>query len=231
MSDLTTYQASEGHSDEEMAAMLSEKLGRQISASGYKIVKGRKDAPPEWLSVLSLAPREPVSQSTGTVDGVRETEGPPETIRPTGVLPFNPQSAHMQITLAYTVAGKGAAMAMRSPEVAEVWNAHAPKIADAYIAWAREDANVARWINVLTLGGPKGDLVQLHASMIITTLIVGGKVNAQMLVPPSMRTPEETDLISDAEEPIDEFVNRIREEPNEPAATPPPRTRKPRANR
>jgi hypothetical protein len=227
MSDLTTYQAAEGYSDEQMAAMLSDKLGRAISATGYKVVKGRRDVPAEWLSALSIAPQEPSGNghklpSPPTPSGdERQTEAPLPPSAAVGVLPFNPQSAHMQITLAYTMAGKGAALAMRSPQVSDVWSSHAPRIADAYIAWAKEDATVARWINILTLGGPKGDLVQLHASMIITTLIVGGKVNGQMLVPPSMRTPEETDTIGEL--PDDDEL-----EPDDTPPAPPPRPRKPR---
>lgn len=231
MSDLTTYQAAEGYSDEQMAAMISQKLGRAISAAGYKIVKGRKDAPPEWLQALSIAPREPSSNghapppaetpAGGDEGGSRDTVGPPTA---TGLLPFNPPSAHMQITLAYTMAGKGAAMALRAPPVADVWSAHAPRIADAYIAWAKEDATVARWIGLITLGGPKGDLVQLHASMIISSLIVSGQIKADRFVPPSMREPQETDTIQDDGPIGDEFA------PDDtPPAPPPPR--KPRARR
>lgn len=194
--DIRQWQEAEGRSDEEMAELLSSRLGRTISAQGYRIGKSKKSPPAEWLHVLNIAPQEPAGFSPPGDDKPPADEAEPDrkTVVP---LPFDPAPVHMQITIAYTMAGKGASLALRSPPVAEVWAQSAPAIASAYIDWAKEDANVARVLNALTLGGAKGLLVTLHAGLLVNTLIVSGRFNPERLVPPQMRTPQETDNLAD----------------------------------
>lgn len=200
--DLKQYQAAEGLSDEEMAERLSRSLDRTISVQGYKIVKGRGSAPAEWLAALSIAP-----QDSGSVDPTprsADDDAPPVHREVLGSLPFEPNSVKAQIELVYTLAGKGAAMGMKSPPVALVWQRAAPDIAEAYIAWARENATVAHYLGMLTLGGAGGQLILMHGSLLVSTLLASGQIQAPQFVPPTMRTPQETDTISQDDDDEDE---------------------------
>ena len=214
--DIRSYQAAEGLSDEQMAALLTDKLGRTISVAGFKAVRSRKGAPDEWLQVLGIAPLEPTDSDIRADEPApdapdmnaggeqREPRGghPPQPLP----LPFEPATAEMQITLIYQMAGRGAAYALKSPPVADVWAQAAPGIAAAYIEWARYNSRVAHYIRAITLGGPAGQLLLMHASLIATTLIVSGQVNPAQFIPPM---GQETDLIG--EPPPADTAN---EEPN-----------------
>lgn len=224
--DLRNYQTAEGLDDEQMAALLSEKLGRTVGAAGYRIVKGRRDAPAEWLEALGIAPQEPTYKPDKDAPPVPSPQDPTGGApKPVGILPFEPASARMQIALIYTMAGKGAAIPARrlgtddalkrAERIERIWAVHAPQIADAYIEWARENSTVAHYIGMLTLGGPGGKLVILHGSMLVQTLMESGAINQDAFVPPSLRRqPQETDLIDDGnDEHSDEQT------PHEPNAT------------
>lgn len=192
--EIRNYQESEGLDDEQMAALLSERLGRAVSIQGFRIIRGRKDAPLEWLEALSIAPKDPSGGGNdGGNDGDEGTRKPPPS--PVAVLPFDIPTTKQAIVLIYTTAGKGAAIGMRCPPVAGVWANHAPAIADAYIKWAYENATVARYLGALTFGGMAGQLVIMHATLLIQTLIVSGKFDPGMIVPGAGRTPQETDTI------------------------------------
>lgn len=207
-SDIKMYQTAEGLTDEQMATLLSDRLGRPVSVQGYKIVRGRGDAPEDWLRVLGITPQMS-DEPTSPGDAATRPRLSPDEGGVTGggdvarlPLPFDAKSTEMQIALVYQMAGKGAAMAMRCPPVEQVWSNYAPEIAAAYIAWARENAAVARWISMLTLGGPAGNLVTLHASLIVSSLIVSNQFNAANLIPPDMRTAQETDGLQDDGSPV-----------------------------
>lgn len=198
--ELKQYQDSEGLSDEQMAALLTEKLGRNIGVRGYQIIRARKDAPAAWLEALSIVPHDPTHvQENNPVRGADEGPRDPGGDRDSQVrravsdamLPFEPQTAHTAIVLIYTMAGRGASAVMGAPQVAEVWTGFAPHIATAYIEWAKENETVARIIAAVTLGGAGGKVVMLHASLAVQTLIVADKLSAQMLIPPTLRTDTE----------------------------------------
>jgi hypothetical protein len=215
--DIRNYQTSEGLTDDEMAVLLSSRLGRTVSPAGYRIVKGRRDAPAEWLEALSIAPSEPAAPGAPSATDKQPEHGAPDASKGAvlvpGVLPFEPASAKMQIALIYTMAGKGAALPQRrhgTPEalqraarIESIWALHAPQIADAYIEWAKENATVAHYIGMLTLGGPGGKLIMLHGSMLVQTLLETGAINPNAFVPPTLRTPQETDTIREPDADTD----------------------------
>jgi hypothetical protein len=230
--EIRNYQTAEGLDDVQMAALLSDRLGREIGVPGYRIIKGRRDAPVEWLEALSIAPVEPA----GVADKARDVEvdaGPSAPTKPSAsiVLPFEVKTAQKQIELMYVMAGKGAAMGLRSPPVAELWAASAPGIAAAYIEWAKESQTVANAIALITLGGPKGQLVLLHGELLVMTLILSGKVDPQQFVPPAMRVPTPPDAGTDGSgvAPGEGVPDGDLGEDEPLPAEPPKRTRKPRA--
>lgn len=205
--DIRQWQEAEGRTDEQMAELLTDRLGRVISTKGYRMGKARRNPPPDWLHALNIAPVEP----SGVPHPPTQDEGQderPERTTTSLPLPFDPAPVRMQITMAYTFAGKGVGLAMRSERVADQWAFAAPHIADAYIEWAKEDANVARILNTLTLGGPKGTLVMLHVSLLINTLIVSGKLDPTRMVPPPFREAQETDNLADDGSPVVTFEGR-----------------------
>lgn len=219
MADIRNWQEAEGKTDAEMAALLSDRLGRTISLQGYRIGRNRRTPPPEWLHALNIAPQEPAGFSTSREEsqGVSPAgdEGGGVRAPQTLPLPFDPAPVRQQIEMVYALAGKGAALAIRrrapsgdltashrAAMVENTWAVHAPQIAEAYIEWAKEDPAVARVLNAMTLGGPKGKLVMLHGSLIVSTLIASGAVNPERLVPPSYRAPEETDRLADDGSPV-----------------------------
>lgn len=221
--DIRQWQEAEGRTDEEMAELLSDRLGRVISTKGYRMGKARQNPPSEWLHALNIAPVEPsggpqpvTDDDGGGDDGLSRAK----TLSP---LPFDPAPVRVQIILAYTFAGKGIALAIsrRSPspshalyvrnQVGAMWEQAAPDIADAYIQWAKEDANVARILQTITLGGPKGVLVTLHVSLFVSTLVLSGAVNPNQFVPPTMRQPQETDHLADDGSPVVDFTEGVND--------------------
>lgn len=222
-SDIRNFQTAEGYSDEQMAEILSARLGRDISPTGYKIVKGRKDAPEDWLRALGIAPTEPTNSGASSSQGASDAPPPGATATapagaPTHSLPFEPASARMQLVLIYTMAGKGVALPTRrigtsdalarANQIETTWAMAAPQIADAYIEWARENATVAHYLGMLTLGGAGGKLILLHGSLIVQTLITSGAIKPEQFMPSAFRVPEETDLIAD-----DDFPDEPEPEP------------------
>lgn len=212
--DIARYAYDNGLDDEQMAALMSTRLGRDITVRGYKQMARRKNPPRKWLEALDIAP----SADEGAGQHGREFDGPPigddsadvPRARPEAkplspVLPFEPQSAHMTITLLYTAAGKGAALGLRSPQVADVWAQMAPQIASSYIEWARENATVAKIIGTLTLGGAGGQCILLHGTLIVQTLIISGQVRPEQFIPPP-RSADPTDILGD-NPPVAEGVN------------------------
>jgi hypothetical protein len=227
------WQEAEGLSDAQMADTLSQRLGRKISEQGYKITSKRRDSPAEWLHALHIAPQEPgpipsgFSPASEDGDDARNAPKPGASSSGNLPLPFEPQSARMQIVLIYTAAGRGAALALRAPAVGEVWAQAAPGIADAYIRWAEENAVVARYLAMMTLGGPAGELVLLHGMLVVNTLIVSGRLNPAHVVPPEYREGQETDNLADDGSSV---VN-LREEDSDGDAGAVPPQGKPRRTR
>ena len=216
--ELQQFQDSEGYSDQQMADLLSDRLGRAISLTGYKMFKSRKNAPALWLEALAIVPHDPshVQRDDATVSSSDNDKprdpGPsiipdypdaqPRKVTPDSMLPFEPQSAYATIAMIYTFAGKGAATIMNAPPVAATWAEFAPHIAGAYIEWAKENETVARIIATMTLGGAGGKVVLLHAQLAVTTLIVADKLNAAMIVPPDLRAEDQEETsVGDATYP------------------------------
>lgn len=215
--ELQQFQESEGYTDEQMADILSERLKRPISVTGYKMFKNRKNAPALWLEALAIVPHDPSHvERPATESGADEAprdpmqpsnipdypENKPRKITPDSMLPFEPQTAFSTIAMIYTFAGKGAGAVMGSDAVAETWRNFAPHIAQAYIEWAKENETVARIIATMTLGGAGGKVVLLHAELMVTTLIVSGQMPASMIVPPNLRPEEQEETsVTDADYP------------------------------
>lgn len=170
MNPLVEYKDKKRLTNEELLKELKDKLGRPISMAGLEMMMQRKEPPLPWLNALGISPKEP----GGLKDSPSEKpKNSPPDVNPTAIsLPFEPVSAKATIELIYTMAGKGAAMASRTEEVAKAWEINAPSLADAWINWAAENRAVANGIAMLTVGGPGGQVILMNASLIITTLML-----------------------------------------------------------
>src|SRR5437016_6287665 len=92
------WQEENGLDDEQTAALLSNRLGRTISVTGYRNFKRRTRPPLDWLEALDVAPREPVTDNT---DNEPEPELRPRKDKPelATVSGLDIASARMQLVL------------------------------------------------------------------------------------------------------------------------------------
>jgi hypothetical protein len=196
MNEIARYMKEHDLSDTQMAEIISEKLGRNIGASGVKQIKSRKEAPIPWINALDIRPKEPSGLKdkppTASVPG-KIPGKEPEAIQ----LPFEIQSARVTIEMIYTMAGKGAAMASRTPRVAKVWEDSAPALADGWLEWAKESRTVANAIAMLTIGGPGGQVVLTNASLIVSSLMVIQQERNLNILPPQFMPPHENPAMDD----------------------------------
>lgn len=220
MNSVRQYMKDHNLEDEDMAKVMSEKLGRSIGATQVKSIKSRKEAPGTWLNALGLSPQEPSGLKQGKrvagVPGAKPEEKAfvvgSDNIEPIPNLPFEIHSARVTIEMIYQMAGKGAAMASRTPGVALLWEQSAPGLANAWLEWAKESPTVANGIAMLTIGGPGGQVILLNASLLVGTLMAiqqqkGINVIPQGFIPPHER-PENEEYIAqnDTERAVDDAL-------------------------
>lgn len=199
MNSVRQYMKDHNLDDEGMAKVMSEKLGRSIGETQVRSIKSRKEAPAIWLNALGVSPQEPsglkVGKKVSGAPGVKSTEKSTEA-SPGGTieaisLPFEVVSAKATIELIYTMAGKGAAMASRTPQVSELWETSAPMLAEGWIEWAKENRTVANGIALLTVGGPGGQVILTNASLLISTLMLVQQQRGLSIIPPQFVPPHE----------------------------------------
>jgi len=193
MNEIGKYMKEHSLDDEAMAKIISDKLGRDIGANGVKQIKNRKDAPIPWMNALGISPKEPSGLRSGRATGVPGKSSSGSTETPPGIidLPFEVHSAQITIEMIYTMAGKGAAMASRTPSVSDLWEQSAPQLAEGWLEWAKESRTVANAIAMLTVGGPGGQVILTNASLIISTLMLVQREKGLSLIPPQFVPPHE----------------------------------------
>lgn len=185
---LSDYMLEHGLSDESMAEVLSEKLGRQITPHGVLAQRNRKDKnlSKSWLEALEIERPEFIRESeveedlggspaqagehTGAGDDAARTSLAPVE------LPFDGLEAKTRIKLIYELIGKGVSRGMKDPRYEMVFRQHAPVLADKWIAAAKQNRQVATIVTYITAGGATGDLVIAHLTLVMSMLIISGKV-------------------------------------------------------
>jgi len=191
---LADYQLEHGLSDEQLADILNERVKRRrdqkpISAAGVENMRYKKDenVPPKWLEALDIEPpqREFIRESSSLRDEVPSPAiGEGDARGGTGTaslpvlleLPFDGLEAKKRIELVYVGVGRGVASAMHNPQIAVIFSQHAPKLAEKWIAAARQNARIAQVVTYVTAGGAVGDLIIAHITLVLSLLIVSGKV-------------------------------------------------------
>lgn len=183
MNALKVYKDENKLTNQELADRLTEALGRKISVKGVAQQLGREEASIPWLNALGISPKEPGNLKNS-----------PSDVKPAGIsnpLPFEIRTATQTIEMIYTMAGKGAAMASKTPEVGTLWESSSPGLAEAWIEWAKENRTVANGIAMLTIGGPGGQVILMNASLIISTLIAIQTRRGMQIIPPQFIPPHE----------------------------------------
>ena len=191
MNELGRYKESNGLTDEEVAKRLTDALGRKISAKGVAQQLRRESPSVPWLNALGIGPQEPGNLKNSPTD-VKPPQSSPQKPGAEIALPFEMVSAKATIEIIYTMAGKGAAMASRTPDVARAWESAAPGLAEAWIEWAKENRTVANAIAMLTVGGPGGQVILMNASLLISTLMTIQNAKGLDIIPPHLRPPMDT---------------------------------------
>lgn len=189
MNTLKQYKDDQHLTNQELADRLTEALGRKISVKGVAQQLGREEASIPWLNALGISPKEPGNLKNSPTDA-----------KPAGIsspLPFEIRTATQTIEMIYTMAGKGAGMASKTPEVGTLWESSAPGLAEAWINWAKENRTVANGIAMLTIGGPGGQVILMNASLIISTLIAIQTSKGIQMIPPSFIPPHENPNMTD----------------------------------
>jgi hypothetical protein len=208
MNELGQYKEKNKLTDEQLAKLLSDKLGRSISVKGVAQQLGRESPSVPWLNALGISPKEPI----GLKDKKVESGVNPAGISPPAIaLPFEIHTAEKTIEMIYAMAGKGAAMASRTPEVAVAWEQSAPSLAAGWIEWAKENRTVANGIAMLTVGGPGGQVILMNASLLITTLMLVQRQRGIQLVPPGFNIYEgmsDEQIREQTEQNVDEQLRR-----------------------
>lgn len=185
---IADYMADNGLSDESMAELLTIKLGREdrpVKAHGVLAIRNRKDenVPKSWLDALDIELPEFIKESPladgdeqPPLGGASGTGSSPPSLPVPVDLPFDGLEARKRIELVYVGVGKGVAAAMRDKRIEIIFAQHAPKLADKWIAAARQNARVAQVITYVTAGGATGDLVIAHVMLVVSLLMISGKV-------------------------------------------------------
>ena len=208
MNSLKKYANEKNLTAQDIATELKEKLGRPISATGVEMMMNRQEAPIPWLTALGLNGAKP-KEPSGLKD--EKTKKSSEDVKSPGAavdihLPFEPVSARATIELIYTMAGKGAAMASKTPPVGDAWHNAAPQLAEGWIEWAKENRTVANGIALLTVGGPGGQVILMNASLLITTLMLIQQHRNIDIIPPGFNIYEgmsDEDIQAQTEQAVD----------------------------
>lgn len=112
------------------------------------------------------------SASLGETGGRRRQESAPR--RPEGAAIVLEAGAQKRIAGAYKFAGAALAAGAGSQGVAHVWADSSDKIAELWIEAAKENPWAARFVNMMSAGGPMGDLAAGHLYLAGATLYVLG---------------------------------------------------------
>lgn len=224
MSTLAAFQSEAGLSDEGLASLISDRTERVVPPERLRRWKaGRTETPKYVREALGLPepepesadelnyrlgdepPTEPGSGRVAGADGDRPSREPGRALEP--VVPaFDELAVRTVLVTAYEMVGKGAQYAARpgpdgtKPDYVAAFDAHAERCADAWIALAKHDAKVARVLVSLTAGGPWGNVILIHGSLIATLLVVSGKVKVPEgsipMAPPPPPPPAEGPVAS-----------------------------------
>ena len=173
------YLDARGLSADDLAGFLSSALGREITPRGVTVRKGRA-MPKNWAAALDGTSQPEAEGAPSPADGpdARTVEQPPKAPpdAPRASSPVELAAfAEKRIAAVYGLVGAGVGNAVGNPGVEKVWDDHSGEIAKAWLAAAETSPFARRVVDVFTAGGPMGEVVMLHITMLAGTLYVVGQ--------------------------------------------------------
>lgn len=198
---LKAYRDRMGLSREDVAELLTDRLGRRITPGGIQRYENYSYVPKPWAAALGIDPgvqqakpgpaREYELPDLGegqSPDSVGGRQDDPPMMPPGGrqVAP-TPQPAgpggdfslvRDRISKAYNAIGAGVSMATRNDGYAKVTETYSPDLAKAWTDAAKENANVAKIVAFMESGGPVGELVVCHVILVLGFVYVSGRAPA-----------------------------------------------------
>ena len=190
---LRAYREENGLSREQVAAQLSERLGRPIRPGGVRRYENYDKLPKSWVEALGLTVDAP--SAAEEVDfGSGETEHLDPLSRPGDEPPAPPPGARIagppsarppvlggaaaalqRIEMAYSAIGAGATLVTQNKGFEEVASRYAPGLAKGWVAAAETNPTVAKIVRFMESGGPVGELVVGHVILILGFAYVAGR--------------------------------------------------------
>jgi hypothetical protein len=191
---LKDYRAQYGLSHEQLAAELSERLGRPVKPERIAMLEkaGKSRIPKSYSEALGLglglgdvSGSGGAASSQGLDGAVRDSE-PPRPPDDAGAPTAPASSAAVdgsssfhgvrdRLAKAYGAIGAGASMLTQNDGYAVVADAYSRDLADAWLAAAEENANVAKVVAFMQSGGPVGELVIAHLILVGGFVYVSGR--------------------------------------------------------
>lgn len=177
---LQQYQERTSQSPQQVADQLSALLGKRYTIPNVARHWRDGKVPPAWVEALNLPEVFPAEWEVDHDDESlsRESEHDPRPLRDSPVakpaLPTR-QFAEKRITALYAFVGAGIGEAVHNPGVTKVWDDGAPGIAKAWLDAAETSDFARRFVNLMSSGGPMGEVVMLHVTMFAGTLYVLGQ--------------------------------------------------------
>lgn len=206
------YREQHGLTLQQMAELLSKRLGRPITAHGVNTVENKQKAPGSWNRALASeivadAPDLSADSQPLYVDDVIGSEGTNTTeslysqprrsdyddwrspapephggTRPGGSL------ARERIAQTYNFMGAGLAMMSQNPGVGAVFETYADTIAAAWVEAARENKVAERFVKIMESGGATSQLIICHGFLLIGVVYVTGRApGASAILPAAFR--------------------------------------------
>ncbi len=198
MNRLSEYRDTRGLTNEQVADELSALLGKKIGAPGVNLWANRDRPPKAWAAALGLDDEAPVTATAdasffavdeddqgppaGQSSSTRSEDGPPKApagARHAATSPGGDYSlVRDRIAKAYAAIGAGATMVTHNEGYGAVADLYKDDLANAWIAAARENQNVAKIVAFMESGGPVGELVVAHVILVLGFVYVSGRAPA-----------------------------------------------------
>lgn len=200
------YREKHGLSREQLAAQLSEALGRPVSAARIQSLeesdpRGRR-TPKSYMLALGL--REQYDGDDDSAAGGTFTDDRPEQVQPDfdfeaafegapppqpppGTIPMRPPASDTpapgglvqeRIEKFYAMLGAGASMVTHNDGYAAVADDSKRELAKAWVAASRDNENVRKIVDFMESGGPVGELVVVHLMLVFGWVYVSGRAPA-----------------------------------------------------
>lgn len=192
MNQLGQYRDDRGLDNDAVAEQLTALLGKKISPASVHLWSSRPKPPKAWAQALGLSDEAPPQREDGDffttaeppLTAAGDTAEPGHPSPPPGTRFTPPASAagggdyavvRDRIQKFYGAIGAGVSMVSQNPGYGDVTDAYSGDLADAWIAAARQNQNVAKIIAFLESGGPVGELVIAHLILVGGMVYVSGR--------------------------------------------------------